>query len=218
MHRDILPTSSEALNTDLIFLFLFTTTVSIIGSLQAGLVNTAVLATTVRFGHASGRRMALGGAIPEFIHAGIAFVFAGWVQDQLGADRHTVTLIASTILVVLGLYFLFVFDPHLPDLDQNTQKPRGFTKGFLLGMANPQLLLFWCGIRLSVDAMDWNISGLLGLFAFAGGAMIGALVLLLVLVRLGNTLTERLAPGRLRTMFRIVGGVLVGLGLFGILR
>ena len=203
---------------DTVLLFLFTTLVSFIGSLQAGLVNTAVLATTVRNGRASGLRMAFGGAIPEFIHAGIAYVFAGWVQQKIGADENTVTLIASSILILLGGYFLFFFNPHLPDLDQEAQKARGFTKGFLIGLANPQLLLFWCGIRLTVDGMGLNVGGLPSFLAFAGGATVGAIILLLILVRLGKKLTERVAPGRLRTMFRFVGAVLVVLGLVGILR
>ena len=199
-------------------LFLFTTVVSFIGSVQAGLVNTAVLATTVRHGRTSGRRMAFGGAIPEFVHAGIAYIFAGWVQEWLGADRHTITLIASGILIILGIYFLFFFRPHVPVVEGTTPKSRGFRKGLLLGLANPQLLLFWCGIRLSVDAMGLNVAGAWGFLAFAGGATFGAIILLLILVRLGTKLTERFAPDRLRWLFRLVGGVLLALGLFGFLQ
>lgn len=203
---------------DILILFLIATAVSFIGSLQAGLVNTAVLATTVRHGRESGRRMAMGGAIPEFIYAGIAYVFAGWVQQRLGADRHSVILITSSILCALGVYFLFFFHPQVAVQGLDTKKARGFRRGLMLGLANPQLLLFWCGIRISLEAMQLSVQGPWGFLAFAGGAAVGATILLILLVRLGNKLTERLAPGRLRTMFRIIGGVLFALGLFGILR
>ena len=46
----------------------------------------------------------------------------------------------------------------------------------------------------------------------------GAIILLLILVRLGTKLTERFAPDRLRRMFRLVGAVLLALGLFGFLQ
>ena len=59
---------------EILLLFIIATVASFIGSLQAGLVNTAVLAHTVQRGPEAGRRLAIGGSIPEVLYAGAASV------------------------------------------------------------------------------------------------------------------------------------------------
>lgn len=199
------------------YIFLIATVASIIGSLQAGIVNTAVLAHTVQRGTAAGRRMALGGSIPEFIYAAIAFQSATWLLAWLGLDAHGVAMLVGSVLICIGLYFLFLFKPVF-DLEKVNVKASGVRKGFLLGMLNPQLLLFWCGIRLSLASFGFNAAGWLELLTFALGAFTGALLLLLQLVKLGRKALEKWQPRTLLILFRSVGAALVLTGLIGILR
>lgn len=200
-----------------IIIFFIATTASIIGSLQAGIVNTAVLAHTVKRGPEAGRRMALGGAIPEFIYAAMAFQFASWLLDALGLDAHDVALIVGSVLILLGLYFAFVFKPVF-DLDAVNVKATGIRKGFLLGMLNPQLILFWSGVRLALGSFGLERFGWLEMSTFALGAFTGALLLLLLLVKLGRRALEKWQPRTLYILFRAVGGVLVITGLVAIIR
>ena len=72
---------------DALFLFVIATVASFIGSLQAGLVYTAVLAHTIQRGRDAGRRMAIGGALPELLYAALAFQFATWAVQWLGLDH-----------------------------------------------------------------------------------------------------------------------------------
>lgn len=189
-------------------IFFITTAASVIGSLQAGIVNTAVLAHTVKRGPEAGRRMALGGSIPEFIYAGIAFHFASWLLGVMGIDAHGVALLVGSILILLGLYFAFLFKPVF-DLDQVNVKATGVRKGFLLGMLNPQLIIFWSGVRLMLDTLGITRFGWIETIAFGLGAFTGALVLLLQLVRLGRRALEKWRPSTLLLLFRVVGGALV---------
>jgi len=200
-----------------IIIFFIATIASIIGSLQAGIVNTAVLAHTVKRGPEAGRRMALGGAIPEFIYAAMAFQFASWLLDALGLDAHDVALIVGSVLILLGLYFAFVFKPVF-DLDAVNVKATGIRKGFLLGMLNPQLILFWSGVRLALGSFGLERFGWLEMSTFALGAFTGALLLLLLLVKLGRRALEKWQPRTLYMLFRAVGGVLVITGLVAIIR
>lgn len=200
-----------------IIIFFIATIASIIGSLQAGIVNTAVLAHTVKRGPEAGRRMALGGAIPEFIYAAIAFQFASWLLDVLGLDAHDVAFIVGSVLILLGLYFAFVFKPVF-DLEAVNVKATGIRKGFILGMLNPQLILFWSGVRLALGSFGVERFGWLETITFAMGAFAGALVLLLLLVKLGRRALEKWQPRTLYMLFRAVGGVLVITGLVAILR
>lgn len=202
---------------DILLLFTIALGASFIGSLQAGVVNTAVLAHTVKWGRTAGRRMAVGGAIPELIYAGIAFVFAGWLLEVLGIGTKGITVIVSSILLLLGIYFVFLFKPTqaVPGEDKLFGDMR---RGMLLGFANPQLLLFWCGIKLLVVSFGLKGDSSLELLAFAVGAFVGALILLMILVRLGMEAQARLSPKALGRAFRGVGSLLLVSGVYGMLR
>jgi len=202
---------------DALLLFVVATVASSIGSLQAGVVNTAVLTHTVKWGRHAGRRMAVGGSIPEFIYAAVAFAGAGWLVEQLGIGATGITIIVSCILLVLGVYFVFVYRPRpaAPGEDKLTGDLR---RGVLLGMANPQLLLFWCGVKLMLVPVGITGDSWPQLLAFALGAFTGAIILLMILVRLGVKAQEKLSPKGLRTLFRSIGGALLVAGCYGMLR
>lgn len=202
---------------EVLSLFLVATAASFIGSLQAGVVNTAVLAHTIKWGRLAGRRMALGGAIPEFVYAGVAFVGAGWLVQVLGMGTMGITLVVASILLLLGLYFLLFYQPKQAAMGED-KLTGDLRRGLLLGFANPQLLLFWCGVRLMVVSWGMDGSSLLELLGFATGAFIGAIVLLMILVRMGVKAQERLTPIGLRRLFRSIGAVLVISGGYALLR
>ena len=202
---------------DALLLFLIATVASFIGSVQAGLVNTAVLAHTIQRGTQAGRRMAIGGAIPEFIYAAVAFEFASLVVHWLGLDPAGIGLLVGCVLIAIGLYFTLVFKPRF-EVDEVQIKASGVRKGLVLGLLNPQLLLFWCGVKLSLSSFGVDDEGWLELLAFAFGAFVGALILLLQLVKLGRKAVEKLKPSTLRWMFRAVGILLVLSGAVGIIR
>ena len=202
---------------DTLLYFLAASLASFIGSLQAGVVNTAVLAHTVKWGRVAGRRMAVGGSIPEFIYAGVAFLGAGWLVDALGIGATGITLVVSAILLMLGVYFVFIYKPKVaaPGEDKLAGDLR---RGLVLGMANPQLLLFWCGVKLMLVSFGMQGESTADLFAFAAGAFVGAIILLMILVRLGVKAQERMSPRGLRLLFRSIGLVLLGSGLYGLMR
>lgn len=202
---------------DTLLYFLVAMVASFIGSLQAGVVNTAVLAHTIKWGRYAGRRMAVGGSIPEFIYAGVAFWGAGWLVEQLGIGATGITIIVSSILLVLGGFFVFVYRPR-PALPGEDKLTGDLWRGVLLGMANPQLLLFWCGVKLMLVPFDMLSDDPLHLLAFAAGAFTGAIILLMILVRLGVKAQEKLSPHGLRTLFRSIGAVLLLAGCYGMMR
>ena len=202
---------------DVLSLFLVATAASFIGSLQAGVVNTAVLAHTIKWGRLAGRRMALGGAVPEFVYAGVAFLGAGWLVQVLGMGTMGITLVVASILILLGVYFLFFYHPKQAAIGED-KLTGDLRRGLLLGFANPQLLLFWCGVRLMVVSWGMDGSSMVELLGFATGAFVGAIVLLMILVRMGVRAQERLTPIGLRRLFRSIGAVLVISGAYALLR
>lgn len=197
--------------------FLAATAASFIGSLQAGVVNTAVLAHTVKWGRHPGRRMAVGGSIPEFIYAGVAFFGAGWLVEQLGMGATGITYVVASILLVLGIYFVFIYHPKPPAPGED-KLAGDLRRGMLLGMANPQLLLFWCGVKLMLVSFGMTSDALRDLLAFSLGAFTGAIILLMILVRLGVKAQEKLSPRGLRGLFRSIGVLLLASGCYGLMR
>ena len=191
-----------------VLLFLISTVASFIGSLQAGLVNTAVLAHTVQRGPAAGRRMAIGGSIPEVLYAGVAYLFANALLEKLGIGQDRIGMAVGIVLVGMGVYFTFVFKPKF-DPERMEVKATGVRRGLVLGLANPQLVLFWCGVVLALHAYGIKGQGVFGMIAFGLGAFTGAILLLFQLVKLGQRAVERLRPARLRLLFRAVGALLL---------
>ena len=178
-------------------------------------MNTAVLAHTVQRGPDAGRRMAIGGSIPELLYAGVAYLFANMVLAKLGIGQANIGRVVGAVLIGMGVYFLFVFKPRFDPAEQ-ALKPSGVRLGLLLGLANPQLLLFWCGVVLALHAYGIEGQGLVGMLAFGVGAFTGAIILLFQLVKLGRRAVERLRPERLLLLFRVVGGVLVASGALAV--
>jgi threonine/homoserine/homoserine lactone efflux protein len=185
---------------------------SFVGSLQAGLVNTAVLATTFRHGRAMARSTALGGALPELLYAAIAFVAANRILAWTEGLGITPERITAVVLAGLGLYIIFGMKPfHIKD---EPDVRSGFRRGLLLGLMNPQLALFWCGVRLGSEALGIKLHGWGALAGFSLGAFLGAMALLLLLIRVGGHLRERMADTTLLWLFRALGVVLVVAGVW----
>ena len=123
---------------DTLFALLIATAASFIGSLQAGLVNTAVLEATVRYGPETARRTALGGSLPEFLYATLAFLGAGQVLAYTTSLGITPERVTGTVLILLGVYIAF-FMKSFHVKEEATGKRGGFGRGLMLGMMNPQL-------------------------------------------------------------------------------
>lgn len=197
---------------DVLLAFAVAAVASFVGSLQAGLVNTAVLAATFRHGAAVARSTAWGGALPELLYSGIAFVAANRILAFTGRFHISPERITAVVLVGLGLYIAFGMKPF--HIKEEPDVRSGFRRGLLLGLMNPQLALFWCGIRLGSETLGISLHGFGALAGFSLGAFIGAMALLLLLIRLGGHMRERMADKTLLRLFRSLGVVLVLAGIW----
>ncbi|MBK8341439.1 MAG: LysE family transporter [Flavobacteriales bacterium] len=195
-----------------LLVFLVAAVASFIGSLQAGLVNTAVLTTSLSKGERAGRITAWGGAFPELLYAGSAFVLLERSMGTLPWLATHAPLLAGSVLAGLGIYFI-VRPPRPMSAPQRTDASASFGRGVLLGLMNPQLLLFWLGVGAGLRGFLPEAVGPTVMVAFALGAFAGALALLLILVRLARTLQHRLDAPRLRSMFRLIGVALLIAGV-----
>jgi len=195
---------------EVLIALLVATVASFIGSLQAGLVNTAVLAAALRHGPARARRMALGGALPELLYAAIAFVAADQVLAFTAGLGITPGRVTGLVLVAVGVYVGLFMRPF-PPAEQPSRRG-GFWLGLLLGLMNPQLALFWCGVRIGMEAVGIGVHGWAALAGFSLGAFLGAMGLLLLLIQFAARMQQRLAGHSTSRIFRGLGLVLVAVG------
>lgn len=185
---------------------------SFAGSLQAGLVNTAVLRTAILQGKSDARWLALGGAVPELIYAMLAYLPGNWlataIADYLWLVKYTMALMLLAIGVMLIRDRTAVQSTAQSEVA--TDKAAGFLKGFGLGIINLQLLLFWIGVKLTLVSY-WPaglqaLTPVWGIVAFGLGAMTGALLLLLLIAEAG----AKISSGKtIRLLNLLMGWLLV---------
>jgi threonine/homoserine/homoserine lactone efflux protein len=156
----------------MISLFLSTALASFLGSLQLGLVNSAVIKTALEKRLKASLWLAFGGCLPELIYAFIAtFVY----KYVITLYEKPFKIISLSVLVVYGI-FLIVKKNKLPT-SNSTISSHAFLKGFVLGSINPQLLIFW-SLFLGVSPLSYLVNSNLGCSIFGFGAAFGAFVVL----------------------------------------
>lgn len=185
---------------------------SLLGSLQAGPVNLAVLHTTLRRGQRAGLRVAVGGSLPELLYAVLAAAGGDW----LGLMNNSPVLAGITALVLLAAGAWLLRNAARPSSTPSPPPaPEGYFlgRGLLLGLLNPQLLAFWGLVWLNADPGFARSAGWPAWLAFGLGAAAGAFTLLLGVIKLAELLRATLAkwpPGRLD---RWLGLLLLVLGV-----
>ncbi|MBR9859642.1 LysE family transporter [bacterium] len=212
--------------------FIAASLISFWGSLQLGLVNVAVIQTTINKGGKQAFFLALGGVLPEIPYTLIAIYGTEFI-DGLKSYKTAIGIAVGVIMLGIGFYYYFVSANAKPKENINTKpsKTGSFFKGFLLASLNPQLIFFWSGIlillktdslnflpqrsqMINFDAAGWISPK----FSFAFGAAFGALIILSVYIYLARRYRNKISTELGSKLNRIVGLFFILVGLFSILR
>jgi threonine/homoserine/homoserine lactone efflux protein len=172
------------------FIFIGSTLVSFIGSLQLGPVNLFVINTALNENKKLAIMACLGGIIPEFIYCGLAVYSSNYFLKF-----PTVFLILKILLVaiflIIGAYYLF--KKHTITQLAESQKSiihskfNYFLKGFTLASLNPQLLPFWMLVLVYFNSNSFlKLKSEPDNLAYILGSGIGAFMLLLFIALLIN--------------------------------
>lgn len=156
----------------MISLFFSTALASFLGSLQLGLVNSAVIKAALEKRLKASLWLAFGGCLPELIYAFIAtFVY----KYVITLYEKPFKIISLSILLVYGIFL--IVKKNKSATSNSTISSHAFLKGFVLGSINPQLLIFW-SLFLSVSPLGYLVNSNLGGLVFGFGAAFGALLVL----------------------------------------
>lgn len=168
-----------------------------------------LLQNTLHRGRMAGLMVALGIIVSDLIV--VALCLAGTIKFlQNDAYRIYVSLLGATILLAIGLRY--IFKPSLAT--QGHTKFTGlfgaFASGFLVNFVNP----FVFGVWLTAI----NYGGLAhgfqqGLYLYVAGCLLGILTTDVLKVILAHRIKPLLQAQRLAIAFKVIGAVLVGFGI-----
>ena len=199
--------------------FITTTLVSFVGSLQLGPANLAVIHSSLTEGRRASWRTAAGGAIPELLYAGLAAYTFDRYQGVL--EWQYSSWIVNIVLLLVGVFWIVQKnEPAESDLGSRGSHRAALARGLVAGLLNPQLYPFWvlilAGYRnyplLLVQTPSQSAGFVLGAAAGAFG-LLGLVAYLTDRYR-GN-IVQKLAGWPVQ---RILGGLLVILALIGFAR
>lgn len=128
---------------------------------------------------------AIGGSMAELIYAILAVLSAEALYIYI-QDWEPMQFIGPIVMVSFGLYLIISANKKfLKGRKTSYDKGNPFVTGLKLGLKNPQIYLFYCGVLLAYFQFGFKPASLmLRYLSFGLGAMIGFLLLLLLIMYL----------------------------------
>ena len=157
---------------------------SVIGALPLGGSNIAVINTTLKQNARQAFKIAIAAGIAEVILSYYALHCNMVVKDFFDNNLWLQILIAALLLLIGSFLFL---RPTKADKNENTTKKRNkiaqskYATGFLLGLLNPPVLIYWLVVYGIINTNDFMLSlksPISVLFLFFSGVYIGKILTL----------------------------------------
>lgn len=188
---------------------------SFIGSIPPGTLNVSILQLALEKKISIATRFALAVAIIEYPYAWIGVQFEYWLSTSPMIIENF-QLIAAIVMTALGILNLLPSKKSSSGFAKKFSES-GFRRGLALSVLNPMAIPYWMGFTAYLKAQGWiNLSTVGLLHSYVFGTSIGALALLLSLIKFA----ERLAPYVQGSKWiKIIPGlVLLVLGLYAFLK
>ena len=186
---------------------------SSLGALPLGASNIAVINTTLKQNARQAFKMALAAGIAEVILSYYA-LHCNMLVRKFFDDNMWIQSLIVVILIGIGGYLFFKKKTGKP-LKKNSFVKSKYTMGFLLGILNPPVLIYWIiafGVINNNDIMLSFKSPLTVLFLFFFGVYIGKLLTLLLYSRFSLLIKNRVQNIAL-IINKVTGVLLLIIGL-----
>lgn len=188
---------------------------SFIGSIPPGTLNVSILQLALQHKVKVATRFAMAVAIIEYPYAWIGVQFQYWLTSSpLVVENFE--LIAAIVMTALAVFNLWP-SKESPTGFAKKFNDSGFRRGIALSILNPMAIPYWMGFTAYLKAEGWIELSTIGLLhSYVFGTSIGALALLLVLIKFA----QRIAPyANGSKWIKIIPGlVLLALGLYAFAR
>lgn len=200
---------------------------SFIGSVLLGLVNAAVIETAINRSSKSALWLAFGGVLPEIPYTLIAIFGTSYIA-VLKNYKMEMSIVMGIVFILMGLSYMLKKKKSVKKQEvTETGALANFSKGFLLAIANPQLIFYWSGYLIVFQTGTFTNGKPFFTFtdsvwdptkwSFALGAAVGAFLILSIYIKLCSVYKDQLLNMIGDRISNIIGLVFIGMGLFTLL-
>jgi threonine/homoserine/homoserine lactone efflux protein len=200
---------------------------SFIGSVFLGLVNAAVIETAINRSEKSALWLAFGGVLPEIPYTLIAIFGTSYIAILEGYKME-MSIGMGIVFILIGLSYMLKKKKEVKAQNSvQTGALANFSKGFLLAIANPQLIFYWSGYLIVFQTGTFSNGKPFFTFtdsvwdptkwSFAIGASAGAFLILFIYIKLSSIYKDQLVRLIGDKLSHIIGLVFIVMGLFTIL-
>jgi len=200
---------------------------SFIGSVFLGLVNAAVIETAIIRSEKSALWLAFGGVLPEIPYTLIAIFGTSYIAILEGYKME-MSIGMGIVFILIGLSYMLKKKKEVKAQNSiETGALANFSKGFLLAIANPQLIFYWSGYLIVFQTGTFSNGKPFFTFtdsvwdptkwSFAIGASAGAFLILFIYIKLSSIYKDQLVRLIGDKLSHIIGLVFIIMGIFTIL-
>ncbi len=199
---------------EVLLYFLSAAVISFIGSLQPGPVNMAVVFTASNRQFKKSLFVAFGGSVPELFMCFVAIRFSSLIIGyEVVIKQFSIWFLS--LLIPIGIWLFF--SKAVNKIKEQNGSSSGFVLGFLLGLFNPQLILFWMAIVTWLNLRGFGFDKNLLQISFAFGTGAGAFALHMGLLYLLKQTSESRLVNHINTYGnKIIGIIFVVIGLINL--
>ena len=200
---------------------------SFIGSVFLGLVNAAVIETAINRSEKSALWLAFGGVLPEIPYTLIAIFGTSYIAILEGYKME-MSIGMGIVFILIGLSYTLKKKHEIKAQNSiETGALANFSKGFLLAIANPQLIFYWSGYLIVFQTGTFSNGKPFFTFtdsvwdptkwSFAIGASAGAFLILFIYIKLSSIYKDQLVRLIGDKLSHIIGLIFIVMGIFTIL-
>jgi len=173
-------------------------------SFLTGPVFFALIKTSIEKGFSAGVSLAGGVVVSDIFYVGISLYGSSFIALE-NAYRVQIGIAGSSILFIIGLYYLFKKVKVNYEQTSSKRKNTGyFIKGFLMCIFNPAILLYWLSVTSSVISISGEIKSS-EIFPFFGSILITQFSLDVLKAYYANKLRYKIKEKNIARLNRIAG-------------
>lgn len=173
-------------------------------SFLTGPVFFALIKTSIEKGFSAGVSLAGGVVLSDVFYVGISLYGTSFIALE-NAYRVQIGIAGSTILFIIGLYYLFKKVKVNYEQTSSKRKNTGyFIKGFLMCIFNPAILLYWLSVTSSVISISGEIKSS-EIIPFFGSILITQFSLDVLKAYYANKLRYKIKEKNIARLNRIAG-------------
>lgn len=187
-------------------------------SIPLGPIGMLCVQRTLNRGRRYGIATGLGATTSDLIYTIIALFFIGFVVDFLEDKKLIIQITGSIIVIIFGI-FIYRSNPTrqpIPNQRTNENLANDYISSFILTLSNPLILFVLIALFARFEFLNENTTlflNVIGILSILGGAFLWWSVLTYLVSRF----RDRLSYSGLKLMNRIIGIIIIVIGVFGML-